>query len=92
MFLSAQAAAPGRARHLLGTCSLRQPFKPPWARQPSTPPAHLRPGGVGEEGAALGAALGAQDGQLQDVSHRGKQRPQVLLGGLQDGGQEEGEG
>lgn len=43
---------------------------------------HLRAAGICEEGAALGSALRAQDGQLQDIAGGSKQRPQVLLIGL----------
>jgi hypothetical protein len=44
--------------------------------------AHLLARGVGKEGAAFGAPLRPQDGQLQDVAGRNEQGPQVLLNGL----------
>jgi hypothetical protein len=82
----AQPGGPARLR------AQQQAQQPAWHSMQASPPAaaaaaavgeHLLAGGVGEESTALGAPLGAQDGQLQNVTHGAEQGPQVLLNGLQ---------
>ena len=56
----------------------------PAAREirPEHAAAHLLARRIGEEGASLGAALRAQDGELQHIARGAEQLPQVLLAGL----------